>query len=112
MSDFLFHLTTQAEWEAARPRGEYRAGSLATEGFIHLSTAAQWRRSAARFFSGQQGLVLLELRPDGLDVRFEPADGEQFPHLYGPLPVSAVRDVFELAVGADGAPVFRSMQPR
>jgi uncharacterized protein (DUF952 family) len=112
VSDFLFHLTTQAAWEAARPTGEYRADSLKTEGFIHLSTAAQWRRSAARFFRGQKGLVLLELRGDGLDVRFEPADGEHFPHLYGPLPVAAVRDVFELEVGADGEASFRSMQPR
>jgi uncharacterized protein (DUF952 family) len=112
VSDFLFHLTTQAAWEAARPTGEYRADSLKTEGFIHLSTAAQWRRSAARFFRGQKGLVLLELRGDGLDVRFEPADGEHFPHLYGPLPVAAVRDVFELEVGDDGEASFRSMQPR
>jgi uncharacterized protein (DUF952 family) len=112
VSDFLFHLTTRAAWEAARPAGEYRADSLATEGFIHLSTAAQWRRSAARFFRGQQGLVLLELRADGLDVRFEPADGEHFPHLYGPLPVAAVRDVFELEVRNDGEAVFRPMQAR
>jgi uncharacterized protein (DUF952 family) len=112
MADFLFHLTTQTAWEAARPSGEYRAESLQTEGFIHLSTASQWKRSAARFFRGQRGLVLLELKPDGLDVRFEPADGEHFPHLYGPLPVASVRDVFELEVHADGEAVFRSMQPR
>jgi uncharacterized protein (DUF952 family) len=111
MADFLFHLTTQTAWEAARPSGEYRAESLKTEGFIHLSTAAQWRRSAARFFRGQAGLVLLELRADGLDVRFEPADGEHFPHLYGPLPVASVRDVFELQVRDDGEAVFRSRQP-
>lgn len=88
--DSLFHITTRAEWEQASALDTYRAPSLDSEGFIHLSTAAQWRKTAARFFKGQQQLVLLELDPTGLDVRFEPADGDHFPHLYGVLPVSTV----------------------
>lgn len=84
---------------SARP---YRAPSLDTEGFIHLSTSAQWRKTAARFFKGQQHLVLLELDPTGLDVRFEPADGDHFPHLYGALPISAVLRTSPFAVTAMG----------
>lgn len=90
----LFHITTRAAWEAAT--GEYRAPSLAEVGFIHLSTAEQWPATLARFFAGQRDLVLLEIDPSGLPIRFERADGDDFPHLYGPLPVAAVRAVRSL----------------
>ncbi len=99
----LFHITTRAAWEDARRAGVYRAPSLLTEGFIHLSTERQWLATANRFFRGQRGLVLLELRGDGLDVRREPADGDLFPHLYGELPAGAVVAVHDLPVGDDGA---------
>ena len=87
----LFHITTRAAWDAAG--ASYAPASLATEGFIHLSTEAQWPRSLARFFAGQTDLVLLVIDPTSLDVRFEPAHGELFPHLYGALPRTAVVEV-------------------
>lgn len=103
----LFHLTTEAAWAEAQRLGEYRAPSLASEGFIHLSTAAQWRRTAQRFFLGQSGLVLLEIDSARLtaEVRFEQADGEAFPHLYGPLELAAVTRVQGLTVDARGVGV-------
>lgn len=101
----LFHITTAQAWERAKTIGEYRAPSLETEKFIHLSTDAQWMRTAQRFFRGQRGLVLLSIRPDLLraEVKFERADGEDFPHLYGALNLDAVIDVFPLPMGDDGA---------
>lgn len=98
----LFHITTQTDWARARALGTYRAPSLDSEGFIHLSTSAQWRKTAGRFFKGQAQLVLLELDPSGLDVRFEPADHDLFPHLYGALPVSAVLRTTRFDVSATG----------
>ena len=98
----LLHITTASTWERAKALGTYRAPSLDAEGFIHLSTSAQWRKTAGRFFKGQSQLVLLELDPTGLDVRFEPADGDLFPHLYGALPVSAVLRTTRFDVSALG----------
>lgn len=101
----LFHITTADAWKRATAAGEYRAPSLETEQFIHLSTDAQWIRTAQRFFRGQHGLVLLSIRPDRLkaEVKFERADGEDFPHLYGALNLDAVVEVFPLPMGDDGA---------
>ena len=101
----LFHITTRAAWAEAQAAGAYRAPSLATEGFIHLSDDRQWLAVANRLFRGKPGLVLLSIRRDLLmsEVRYEPADGEIFPHLYGPLDLAAVVDVLELPVGPDGA---------
>jgi uncharacterized protein (DUF952 family) len=88
----VFHITTRAAWDAAQAAGAYRADSLATEGFIHLSTAAQLPRTLQRFYRGVPDLVVLAIDPARLrsELRYERADGDEFPHLYGPLPLDAV----------------------
>jgi uncharacterized protein (DUF952 family) len=88
----LFHITSSAAWQAARSVGEYRADSLATEGFIHLSTEQQWRHTLHRFYRDHAGLVVLVIDPArlGSEVRYERVHGEDFPHLYGPLATAAV----------------------
>ncbi len=100
----LFHITTDGSWTTAARDGTYRAPSLETEGFVHLSTHEQWPRTAARFFRGRRGLVLLVIDPARLvhEVRYEAADGESFPHLYGPLPVEAVVAVDALVPDPQG----------
>jgi uncharacterized protein (DUF952 family) len=101
----LFHITTRAAWELAQTHGEYRATSLASEGFIHLSEDRQWRGVANRFYSGVRDLVLLAIDADRLraEVRREPADGDVYPHLYGALNLDAVTGVFALPLDDEGA---------
>jgi len=100
----LFHITTRAAWQRARATGSYQPASLAAEGFIHLSTDKQWLAVANARYRGQHELVLLSVRDDRLDseLRFEEADGQRYPHLYGPLPVESVVDAFDLPVAEDG----------
>ena len=100
----LFHITSRAEWERAQATGEYRAPSLASEGFIHLSYDRQWLAVADRLFRGRTDLVLLSIRRDRLrsEVREEDADGDRYPHLYGPLNTDAVVDALPLPVKDDG----------
>lgn len=105
----LFHITTGEAWAAAQATGAYRAPSLATHGFIHLSSAAQWLATANRFYRGQPDLLLLVIDPMRLtaEVRWEDgvppaADGAQFPHLYGALEVAAVVAAVPLPVATDG----------
>ena len=95
----IYHLAPRAAWEAAAQTGEYRSDTLATEGFIHCSTAAQVGPVAERFFAGRDDLVLLHIRADRLtaELRYESPDrsphGEHFPHIYGPLNLDAVQQV-------------------
>lgn len=101
----LFHIIDAATWQRVCGDVEYRAASLAAEGFIHLSEERQWLATANRFFRGRADLLLLVIAPDRLSaaVRHEPADGDLFPHLYGPLETAAVVAVYPLPLGADGA---------
>lgn len=102
----ILHITTQAEWETAVASGEYRPASLAAEGFIHCSTVAQILGPANEFYRGQAGLVLLGIDPALLDGPLVYEDcyetGQAFPHIYGPLPVTAVIQIFPFPPNPDG----------
>lgn len=102
----ILHITSLDSWEAARQGGAYRGDTLETEGFIHFSTPAQVVRTANRFYSGQRGLVLLHVDPTRLEaeLRYEdPGEGEEFPHLYGPLNLDAVTEVLPFEPEEDGS---------
>lgn len=98
----LLHLTERALWEAACQAGVYelstRGRTLAEEGFIHCSLAHQVGFVADFVYGDDPGdLVLLVIDGDrvGAPIRFEAPEpgGEEFPHIYGPLPVDAVTEV-------------------
>ena len=98
--DVLLHLVEPAAWRAALADGALRPPSLDDVGFVHLSTPDQVHLPAERLYPGRRDLVLLVVDPARLTdpVRVEaglPADpgGMLFPHLYGPLPTSAVTAV-------------------
>ena len=106
----IYHICRREEWRAAQSAGCYRGSTQdAADGFIHFSSAAQVVESAARHRAGQSGLVLLAIDPEALGaaLAWEPSRrGELFPHLYGDLPLSALRDVWDLRLGPDGRHVF------
>jgi uncharacterized protein (DUF952 family) len=103
----------EAEWRAAEATGSYRGSSQdEADGFIHFSTASQIVASAARHRAGQSDLVLLAVDPAplGAALRWERSrGGELFPHLYGTLPVAAVRRASPLPLGPDGRHVFPAL---
>jgi uncharacterized protein (DUF952 family) len=103
----LFHITTLVEADAARAAGEYRPAAFAREGFIHCSYERQVVATADRIFRGRDGLVLLEIDPAGLacPIVAENLEGglELYPHLYGSLPMDAVRSVHRFPARADGS---------
>ena len=106
MAGLIFHLCRQGEWEDARARGAYAGSSQdRQDGFIHFSTAEQLPGSARKHRAGQPDIVLLAVDPAllGAALKWEPArGGGLFPHLYGCLPVCAVRWAKDLSLGADG----------
>ena len=105
--DFIYHITTPELWQAALAAGEYRAPTLAAEGFMHASTAEQLVGSANRFYSQQPSVLLLKIRLDRVrpPVVWEQSthSANPFPHLYGPLNLDAVVRLISWDRGSDGA---------
>lgn len=101
--DTILHICRADHWREAQKLGEYRADSLATEGFIHCSTLEQVARTANHFYSGQTDLVLLVIDAGRVsaELRYETSDGDLFPHLYGPLDLDAVAEACPFAPAAD-----------
>jgi uncharacterized protein (DUF952 family) len=93
VSRSLFHIVAADDWAAAQLQGEYRASSLADEGFIHCSYDEQVAATLRRHYPELDGLIVLELDTDriGVPVRVEDSysSGAAFPHIYGPLPIAA-----------------------
>ena len=101
----IYHITTPDLWDIALSRGSYAAASLESEGFIHCSEKRQVERSLNRFFRGEREVVILTIDPSKLicELRYEPADNDSFPHLFGELNLDAVLATEELNPAADGS---------
>lgn len=104
----ILHFCGRDAW--AEARGEYRGDTLASEGFIHCSTADQVHLPANALARGRTDLVLLEIDPARLTsvVRWEPGDPSdpssmKFPHVYGPIELDAVVAVHDFPPGPDGS---------
>jgi len=96
----IFKICPREMWRAAEVDGLFRGAPVdLADGFIHFSTAAQVAETARRHFAGQEDLVLVAIDGGrlGAALRFERSrGGDLFPHLYGPLPVSAATAVADL----------------
>lgn len=107
--EYIIHICTQSDWKMARSKGEYRAASLETEGFIHCSRKEQVVGVVNRFYADVPDLVLLWIDPGVVEaeIRWEIADNDVFPHIFGALNIEAVVAVKDLAPDPDG--VYRKI---
>jgi len=106
----IYKICDSPLWREAERAGVFAGAPVDhADGFIHFSTAAQAAETATRHFAGKDDLLLVAVDAAALGsaLRYEPSRGGQlFPHLYGTLPLSAVRWVKPLPLGADGQHVF------
>jgi len=110
MTGTIYKICERTLWEEGKRSGILpSAGADARDGFIHLSTAAQVRDTAAKHFAGAQGLMLIAIDAAALEgaLRWETSrGGDLFPHLYGVLPLTAVMWAEPLPLGADRRHLF------
>jgi uncharacterized protein (DUF952 family) len=116
----ILHITSKKEWLEAQQRGEYVAPSLKTEGFIHCSTEKQVLHVANAFYRGQNDLVLLKLDEARLkpEIKWEPPAGppapghsssDLFPHIFGPINLTAVASVLDFEPDPAGMFILPSL---
>jgi uncharacterized protein (DUF952 family) len=98
----LYKIMPRREWETAQANGLFEGSKVdRRDGFIHLSAAHQVRATAQKHFSGKSDLMLLSVSGEALgpSLKWEVSrGGDLFPHVYGPLPLSAITDVISLPI--------------
>jgi uncharacterized protein (DUF952 family) len=106
----VFHIAAAEDWRRARESGAYAGSALCRrDGFIHMSTAAQLAGTLARFFAGRADIVLLAADAESLvpGLRWEDVPGAGvFPHYYGTLAVTRLRDLGPVILDPDGRHVL------
>lgn len=102
----IYHITTQANWKENQNAGFYKPTSFDQEGFIHCSDGYQIESTANRYYLDAPDLLVLEIDPDksASKVIYEnaPERAMSFPHLYGPLELTAVRGMIRLIRNSEG----------
>ncbi len=106
----IYKICDAAAWHEAERTGEFVGAPVdLADGYIHFSRADQVEETAAKHFTSQHGLVLIAVDAAALGsaLKWEPSrGGALFPHLYGTLPLRAVRWVKPLPLGPDSRHVF------
>lgn len=92
----IFHIASQVQWTMAAASGVYLQSTLdktiEEEGFMHCSFKDQIAGVAERYYKDVDfPLVLLTIDPEFVDAEIKVENG--YPHIYGPLPTSAVVNV-------------------
>jgi len=117
----IVHICSRPMWEGVQQRGLFRpedvvdassAAASANAPFIHCARPDQVLQVANRWFKPQAethaDLVLLWIDPQWVaaanqaEVRWEEADGDRYPHIYGPLSLDAVVAVSAFSPDPDG----------
>ena len=110
-AEVVYKIVASSLWPTQGQAFEGAAIDLA-DGFIHFSTRAQVEETAARHFAGQDDLLLVAIDAARLGeaLKWEASrGGDLFPHLYGPLPLTAVLWTRPLKLGGDGRHDFSGL---
>ncbi|MFN8487009.1 MAG: DUF952 domain-containing protein [Caldilineaceae bacterium] len=102
----IYHILPASVWQSQAPDQPYRGDTLATEGFIHCTGEPDWLLKVANYIYRHQpgDFVILCIAPDRVHaaIKWEKADGHEFPHIYGPLNLDAVEYMVQFPRDATG----------
>lgn len=112
----IYKIATKTQWAEAEATRTFNGAPIdLADGYIHFSTAAQARKTAAKHFAGQKDLLLVSVDETKLGdaLKYEISRGDQlFPHLYGKLSLEAVTEVIEMPLDDKGDHIFPAVFPK
>lgn len=89
-----YKILTPEQWQAFENTGVFSGAPVdLADGYIHLSAQEQLQGTLEKHFAGLAPLVIAEVDLEALgdSVRWEVSrGGALFPHVYAPLPLSAI----------------------
>ena len=102
----IYRISEAGDWTDAKMNGEFASADLTLEGFIHCSEHHQILRTAAKYYAGKTQLTLLEIDETKIANILKREDsvgrGEPFPHVFAPIPLSAITRHFEFTETSAG----------
>jgi uncharacterized protein (DUF952 family) len=111
----IYKICERPEWQEAQRDGRYRGSAVdRRDGFIHFSTVTQAVETAEKHFAGVKDLILIAVDAEALGaaLKWEPSrGGALFPHLYGAMPLAAVRWAKPLPDETGGKRAFPELEP-
>ena len=104
MDNKVFKVCEEDEWEWVKNDDFFFGSEIdQIDGFIHFSTSEQLKETLEKHFKLKSPLYLLEVKTDDLELVWEKSrNNELFPHLYKPLPLSMVTEVYRIFMDAAG----------
>ena len=86
---FIYKICREQDWRSAVEKGVFTGTQIDIEdGFIHFSPPEEVETTAAKYFAGQDGLVLVRFPVASLSAALKwevSRDNILFPHFYAPL---------------------------
>ena len=102
----IYKILRQTEWAALESSGQFEGSEHdKRDGFIHMSTAAQLQGTLDKHYTQGDDVILVAVSLADVvqDVKWEVSrDGAEFPHIYGMLPLSAVKRHWDLSPDPEG----------
>ncbi|WP_180754458.1 DUF952 domain-containing protein [Hymenobacter sp. DG01] len=106
---FYYRITEVKTWLTAQHTGFFASPDLVVTGFIHASPRHQVLTTANLYFPNESELLALEIDPVllreagvELELIWRGERQETFAHIFGAIPISAIRRVLELRRNAAG----------
>lgn len=102
----IYHLVKESSWQDFKNKVYYSSNSLDREGFIHCSYKDQLIKVANTLYRGSKDLIVLCINEEKVEHILKVEDlynlNENYPHLYGELPINAVEKVVKIEMLKDG----------
>tara|TARA_R110001592_G_scaffold286882_1_gene555508 strand:+ start:857 stop:1468 length:612 start_codon:yes stop_codon:yes gene_type:complete len=100
----IYLLSSNAEYQQALSAGKLTRDSLTSEGFIHATPKSQLNRLANKYYKDKEQPLILIVDKELVipEIKWEPASGGLYPHIYGPLNINAVTGVEKISLNEDG----------
>ena len=102
---FIYKIINADELKEAKSSGTYSGSSKdIQDGYIHFSGEEQVEGTLKKYYTNQKDLILLKVKTLKLDhlIWEQASDGNMFPHLYSPLDLSNVIELYEISLQDDG----------
>lgn len=101
---FIYLLSSQQEYSQALFNGTLSRDSIVEEGFIHASPKSQLTRIANKYYTktDQPLILIVDKNKVTAPIKWEPATGGLYPHIYGTLNTDAIVEVKNIALNEEG----------